>query len=653
VENRNDKAKAEALMESEFVDFEWSAAQDLMFMPPNSPDYQELAQAAAKIHVGEFANPFKAYSADVHAPHDLLEALSGQVDGIEVDYQSVNYIGADEAVSFFSPFDFGGAVRMGNPGVLLTSGGGMPPLANTMDNYTGISDTPGDAQFDQIVKAAFPGAGKTYDASILEFSFNVVDPAITSLRFDLIFGSEEYPDYIDTSYVDIAAVIVNDENYALFDGDPARPMSVIGNNVESGTLLDNMENQYAIEYNGISPRISIMVPLSHGGEYDVRIGVADTGDEVLDSGLFVSNMTTSATSASGMYVTQAAGDSAGSIMSAAGPATATLFEAGLGNDVMTGSVMPDIYDLTAGGENVIRGTVEQLNGDTIVGFSEEDAVEVKNVSFTNDDMLVEEGSAILRIDTTGDNQRDLTIRLEGEYDLSGFSASATDDGGTQVRYHASGQEFDSESDHGPTGSSGGGGGGAIIEEVVDAENGADEEPLDMELPREDSIALLNDVFTVVLSDIVNDHEALVREAYSVFLSLDGDFTNAEQRVGWWVSELDSEALDTDNFVAAFLDKADTHQGRYVPDAYFEVNQQLVPFVLSTTSQWAQEFAEADLQHAMLIEMIRDSVDGVANGLYEGAPLYTESGLESSNQGPSTHNIQVVGNGDEGEDWLVA
>ncbi|MCG5526528.1 choice-of-anchor L domain-containing protein, partial [Ectothiorhodospira haloalkaliphila] len=207
------------------------------------------------------ANAFELYDSTQQLPKDLLEAMLGNVNGISIVENSISYMGADAATSTFESLDFGGNVRMHHPGVLLTSGDGAPPLENTSNSYTKAHYTPGDSQFDLLAQEAFGGAGTTNDAAILEFQFTVDDPTIQSVSLDLIFGSEEYPNFIDSSYVDIAAVLVNDVNYGLFEGDPEQPLSVVGNSVESGSFYDNMNDQYAIEYNGISPRLTINIPL--------------------------------------------------------------------------------------------------------------------------------------------------------------------------------------------------------------------------------------------------------------------------------------------------------------------------------------------------------------------------------------------------------
>lgn len=344
---------------------------------------------------------FVPYDSSAMSLTDLLSYMLGNIEGISIDGASLNYIGADSAVSYFEPFELGANLSLEHSGILLTSGDGTPERSNTNDSYSVdysqgewvpfeepqkvVNEVEGengeivveeywedgyweeidngDAQMTEIAQEAFSGAGETRDAAVLEFSFSVTDASIRSISFDLMFGSEEYPVYIDSPFVDIAAVMVNDENYAYIDGDVTKPLSIVGATTEDGRFIDNniwgdagdsmpseptAEAPFRIEYNGITPQLTISIPLSEDEDrYQVRIGVADTGDGVLDSGLFVSNLQALSSNYEGTLVNVKADDQ-GSTLDAAAPDTATKFIGGKGNDVMKGSTAADVYDLAAG-----------------------------------------------------------------------------------------------------------------------------------------------------------------------------------------------------------------------------------------------------------------------------------------------------------------
>ena len=90
----------------------------------------------------------------------------------------------------------------------MTSGDGNPALSNTSSRYS-VELTPleTDASLAQAVQRAFKLAGEVQDASTLEFQFTVNNPALTGIRFDLGFGSDEFPEFVDFSFVDIASVL--------------------------------------------------------------------------------------------------------------------------------------------------------------------------------------------------------------------------------------------------------------------------------------------------------------------------------------------------------------------------------------------------------------------------------------------------------------
>ncbi|MFM7087173.1 MAG: choice-of-anchor L domain-containing protein [Cyanobium sp.] len=131
---------------------------------------------------------------------------------------------------------------------------------------------------------------QSFDATTLGFRFSVSDPAATSISVDLVFGSEEYPEWVD-AFVDCGVLIVDGVNYALFNKDPNAPLSVISPNLAAGYFQDNANGFLPIEYDGVSAHLRIVAPLTAtSSTHTIKIGIADTGDHILDSGLFLANL---------------------------------------------------------------------------------------------------------------------------------------------------------------------------------------------------------------------------------------------------------------------------------------------------------------------------------------------------------------------------
>jgi hypothetical protein len=179
-----------------------------------------------------------------------------------------------------------GSALVNGPGIFLSSGENQPPLTNTQTGFTQFHGTPGDTDLQNIVDAAFSGAGDTQDAAVLEFKINA-DPGIKTVIFDVIFGSDEFPEYSSSSYVDIAAILVNGKNAAFFAGNKKKPLSILDDNL--GYFQDNTGGGIAFEYDGISNKLTVIAKVKEGVN-TIKIAVADTGDSILDSGIFVSNL---------------------------------------------------------------------------------------------------------------------------------------------------------------------------------------------------------------------------------------------------------------------------------------------------------------------------------------------------------------------------
>ncbi len=272
------------------------AAQEVTFTPdagytgPASFTYTisdgngGTSQAAVSVAVEPVTvGPFRSYNSQINSPDELVDALLSGSSGIAVDAASVKYIGAAGQVSFYN-----GSLGLGiGSGILLTSGDGTPSTANTAGNYSVDQGGSGDADLTKVLTdAGFAQA--TLDAGYLEFAFTVTDPTIKSISFDVIFGSDEYPEYA-SNIVDVAGVFVNGVNYALFNSDPTQPLSVLQRNIDAGSFVDNQSGSLPIEYDGVSIPLKVTAPVVQGIN-TIKIAIADTSDRVYDSGLFVSNL---------------------------------------------------------------------------------------------------------------------------------------------------------------------------------------------------------------------------------------------------------------------------------------------------------------------------------------------------------------------------
>ncbi len=306
------------------------------------------------------------------------------------------------------------------PSVFLTSGG-TPGTSNTQGAFSVSHFTDGDADLDATAAEAFSGAGTTRDAAALEFSFTASGPG--SLSFQVAFGSDEYPEFSDTEFVDIAAVYVNGTNYALFNEDASQPLSIISNNLSIGNFVDNTSGAYGVEYDGFAPSLLVFAPVVEG-ENTVKIAIADTGDTIYDSGLFVSNLTLGGTGAEGTFVPVPGTNTADNLVGTDAPEA---FFLGDGDDIVTPGLGNDSIDVGSGA-NTVLGSLQDLGGDVIVNFDNDDTVVYQGVTFGVDDLTIEMGSAIVTVDVDGDGTGDATTTFSGDFSDATFSTNQTADG---------------------------------------------------------------------------------------------------------------------------------------------------------------------------------------------------------------------------------
>lgn len=199
-----------------------------------------------------------------------------------------------------------------NSGILLTSGvvnnavgPNLVPDRSYPDPFTIVAcdANTGDAQLQNIVSPQ-----TTFDACILEFD---VVPLGNTLSFRYVFASEEYPEYVCSDYNDVFAFFISgpgiagSQNIALI---PGTSIPVAINSINSGspgsscgpipflcgcTSLSysmyyvNNNNGATVEYDGFTRVLTARANVIPCETYRLRLAIADVGDCIYDSGVFI------------------------------------------------------------------------------------------------------------------------------------------------------------------------------------------------------------------------------------------------------------------------------------------------------------------------------------------------------------------------------
>ena len=221
------------------------------------------------------------------AESGTAEQLVASLLGGGVEVSNVQYVGSQSAAGIFR-----GGLLAGlgiSEGVVLSSGdaAGVTSI-NLNDSKSTDLGLEGDEDLDELI----PGY-KTYDATVLEFDINVTDDYF---GIQYAFGSEEYNEYVGSNYNDVFAFFVDGENVALVPGALTPiPVSVNNINKESFPLFfrSNSPSEYQghtpfpFEPDGFTAPLQATVQLAPG-KHHLKLAVADAGDSILDSWVFLS-----------------------------------------------------------------------------------------------------------------------------------------------------------------------------------------------------------------------------------------------------------------------------------------------------------------------------------------------------------------------------
>ncbi len=204
---------------------------------------------------------------------------------------NISYTGVPESIGYF---DNGGTTNLGlDSGIVLSSGDvTLIPVVGANGGGTGKNI---NLTGHPLLQSLIPSY-TTNDAVLIEFDFI---PVSDTIRFRYIFGSDEYPEFVNSNYNDVFGFFItsginpntgmyyNNENIALIPG-TTTPVTI--DNVNGSTNSQYyVNNQYGttIEYDGFTTVLTAWARVIPCTNYHIVIGVADAGDHIYDSGVFL------------------------------------------------------------------------------------------------------------------------------------------------------------------------------------------------------------------------------------------------------------------------------------------------------------------------------------------------------------------------------
>lgn len=252
-----------------------------------------LAALMAASMVGIPAIPAEAAAPKLNPVPDVSEAtataLAQALVGEDVKVVSAEIYGSAGAFGTFE----NAADLVGFSGGLVMSSGNL--VQNGKDIFSG--------GYNEFFSTDL-GQGKSYQGSELPgfdpknifYDLNYLDityiPTTEYVSFQYSVASEEYPEYIH-NYFDQFVLLVNGVNYALVP--ETNEMVTIGtvNHEHNSQYYRGMESASGIVsdtnfvYDGITVTFSVSAKVNMGQENTIRIAIADKGDAIFDSAVFI------------------------------------------------------------------------------------------------------------------------------------------------------------------------------------------------------------------------------------------------------------------------------------------------------------------------------------------------------------------------------
>lgn len=215
-------------------------------------------------------------------------------NGIFISNVTYNGLPANTLNTSLGVFSSNGSGIGIESGLLLSTGHakgaeGQYDLGTTYYNPTGGVE--GDVDISNLV------SGLSYDGAILEFDFIATGD---SMDFVYVFGSEEYEEFVGTSFNDVFGFFVSGPGISgTFSNGAVNIALIPGTNdpVAINTVNANMNSQYFVLNTGqilaqydayTTPLHACIGGLQIGESYHIKLAISDVADMALDSGVFLS-----------------------------------------------------------------------------------------------------------------------------------------------------------------------------------------------------------------------------------------------------------------------------------------------------------------------------------------------------------------------------
>jgi len=237
-------------------------------------------------------------------PGQLAQSI---LSGSGVTVSNVQYSGVPHSAGTFTTTTPG--ILGFSSGIVLSSGDIASVVGPNLSDATSTDNQLGG---DPDLQAIIPNH-VVNDACVLEFDFttSALAPNQTgSVTFNFVFSSEEYNEWVNTAFNDVFGFFLNGHNIALLQ-DLSTPVTI--DNVNGGNPygpppngshpnefrnndLDDGGGFIDTEMDGLTITLTAFGNITGPGPHHIKLAIADAGDFVYDSNVFIQGSSLVATS---------------------------------------------------------------------------------------------------------------------------------------------------------------------------------------------------------------------------------------------------------------------------------------------------------------------------------------------------------------------
>ncbi|MBT9551186.1 MAG: DUF4347 domain-containing protein [Hydrogenophaga sp.] len=236
--------------------------------------------------------------------------LAETIMGAGITVTSATYQGGSNQSGTFtagSGVTFGSNVLGFSSGALLSTSENAVGVAGP-NTITGFGEDAASGVDGNADLNAMSGGFNTFDAAILDITFVPDVPPgaqvgdVVRMTIEVVFGSEEYLEYVNGGFNDVMAIMVNGVNQSLVPnasgGESAISIDSVNNLQNQSLFVDNTGVEdlntgtttgapYNTQMDGFTITIPLVFDVIIGQQNTLRLAIADTGDATYDSWLFV------------------------------------------------------------------------------------------------------------------------------------------------------------------------------------------------------------------------------------------------------------------------------------------------------------------------------------------------------------------------------